>query len=261
MVLSTNYRQGRLVGKVAVVTGAGSGMGKACALMFARQGAKVIGGEINPNTFQATLDEARREGLELDGIAPCDIRTLENNKKLMDMAVQKYGGLDILVTPASVCVFKPLEEMTLEDWRYSTQGELDVVFLAAKAAWPHLIARGGGSIINIGSMNAHGALEMSPALAHCATKGGVVAMSRQLAADGGPHNIRVNTISPGLIDTPLVAEPLKIPGFRENVLKKAMIKRLGLPEDIAWLATFLASDESTYITATDIFVNAGDHAW
>ena len=260
MALSTNYKQGRLVGKVAVVTGIGGGIGKGCALMFARQGAKVVGCGRTPATVQATVDEARKEGLEMEGLAPCDVMTEEGNQQLIDFAVKKYGGIDILLTAAGVAAFKPVDQMSFQEWNYTIKGELDVVFLACKAAWPHLIARGGGSIINIGSLNAYLTLEGSAALAHCATKGGVVAMTRQLAAEGAPHNIRANTISPGLIETPATSGPLATPGFLENVLSKAMIKRLGQPEDIAWCATYLASDESTWVTASDFFVSGGANA-
>ena len=125
-------------------------------------------------------------------------------------------------------------------WKKTLIGELDVVFLACKAAWPHLIARGRGSIINFASANAHAALPGSPALAHCAGKGGVLAMTRQLAMEGAPHGIRANTISPALVVTSATRPVLdNVPGFRETVMDKLMIKRLGQPEDIGWCATYL----------------------
>jgi NAD(P)-dependent dehydrogenase (short-subunit alcohol dehydrogenase family) len=136
-----------------------------------------------------------------------------------------------------------------------------VVFLACKAAWPHLIARGGGSIINFSSANAYVALEGSGAVAHCAGKGGVLAMTRQLAMEGGPHNIRVNSIAPALVVTGATRPVLEQPGFKEHVLSKMMIKRLGTPEDIAWCATYLASDESTWVTGADFNIDGGATAW
>src|SRR6202012_3092357 len=127
-------------------------------------------------------------------------------------------------------------------WKKTLVGELDVVFLACKAVWPYFIKRGGGSIINFASANAYVALPGSPALAHCAGKGGVLAMTRQLAMEGAPHGIRANTISPGLIVTGATRPVLENPGFHENVMNKLMLKRLGQPEDVAWCATYLASD-------------------
>ena len=141
-------------------------------------------------------------------------------------------------------------------------GELDIVFLACKAAWPHLKASGAASIINFASVNAHQVLEGSPALAHCAGKGGVLAMTRQLAMEGAPHNIRANTIAPGMIVTGATKPRLDDePGFVEGVLAKSMLKMLGQPEDIAWCAVYLASDESRYVTGADFSVDGGATAW
>ncbi len=117
-------------------------------------------------------------------------------------------------------------------------------------------------MINFASANARMALPLSPALAHCAGKGAVLAMSRQLAMEGGPHGIRVNTISPALVETAATRYPLdNLPGFREQVLEKFMVKRLGQPEDIGWLAVYLACDESSWVTAADFNIDAGATAW
>ena len=147
-------------------------------------------------------------------------------------------------------------------WKRTIVGELDIVFLACKAAWPHMKASGGGSIINFSSANAYEALQASGALAHCATKGGVLAMTRQLAMEGGQHNIRANTICPALIVTSATKPRLDHePGFREIVAAKMMLPRLGTPEDIAYCATFLASDESSWVTASDYKVDGGATSW
>ena len=250
-------KQQRLAGKVAVVTGSGAGIGKACALMFARQGATVVGADIDPATIEATVADAKALGLMMLGHAPCDMTKPDDVKKLFDFVVERCGGVDIVLNAAATAVFKPIEELTYEDWRATLAGELDSVFLACKAAWPHLIARGGGSIVNFASANAYLALEGSPALAHCAGKGGILAMTRQLALEGGPHNIRANTISPGMTVTAATSPVIEIPGFLDNVFAHAILKRVGQPEDIAWAATFLASDESSWITAADFSVDGG----
>jgi NAD(P)-dependent dehydrogenase (short-subunit alcohol dehydrogenase family) len=173
------------------------------------------------------------------------------------------GGLDILVNAAAFGAFEWLELMDYDSqWRRTMVGEVDIVFLACQAAWPHLRERGGGSVINFASANARMALSLSPALAHCAGKGAVLAMSRQLAMEGGSLGIRVNTISPALVETAATRWPLdNIPGFKEQALSKFMVKRLGQPEDIAWLAIYLASDESTWVTAADFAIDAGATAW
>lgn len=251
----------RLKGKVTLVTGAGAGIGKGVALMFARHGAQVMATDINAQSAQNTLDTARQEGLIFDSVHPIDLTNQDDVQKLIDATVQRYGRIDVLVNAGAWGAFKWIEEMDyVKDWKKTLECELDVVFLACKAAWPHL-KKQGGSIINFASANAWGALEGSPALAHCAGKGGVLAMTRQLAMEGGPFKIRANTISPGMIVTAATTPVLEQPGFIDNVLRKKMIKRVGQPEDIGWLATFLASDESTWITATDISCDGGATAW
>lgn len=256
-------RGNRLAGKVAVMTGIGAGIGRGCALMFAAQGAHVVGCDIDAEAAQATIDMAHAEGLRIDSLHPCDMTNPADVQRLIELALAQAGGIDILVNAAAFGAFEPIERMDyLEHWRKTMVGELDIVFLACKAAWPHLITRGGGSIINFSSANAHHAIETSPALAHCAGKGGVLAMTRQLAAEGGRHGIRANTIAPGLIETAATRAPLdNLPGFREEVLSKAMIKRIGQPEDIGWCAVYLGSDESGYVTGADFRVDAGATAW
>jgi NAD(P)-dependent dehydrogenase (short-subunit alcohol dehydrogenase family) len=155
---------------------------------------------------------------------------------VIDATVEEYAGIDILLNAAAFGAFAWIQDMDYQtQWKATLAGELDVVFLACKAAWPHLISRGGGSIINFASANAYVALPGSPALAHCAGKGGVLAMTRQLALEGAPHGIRANTISPGLIVTGATRPVLEsVPGFEANVMSKMMLKRLGQPEDVAW---------------------------
>jgi NAD(P)-dependent dehydrogenase (short-subunit alcohol dehydrogenase family) len=256
-------RTGRLAGKVAIVTGSGSGIGRGCALMFAREGAQVVGCDINPEAAQETVELARVEGLALESVHPCDLTAPADVQRLIDFTVQTRGGLDILVNAGAFGAFAWIEEMDYQrDWKRTLAGELDVVFLACRAAWPHLKARGGGSIINFASANAHIAFKPSPALAHCAGKGGVLAMTRQLAMEGGPHGIRANTISPALIETSATRIPLEtIPGFRDEVLAKSMIKRLGKSEDIGWCAIYLASDEAGWVTGADFPIDGGATAW
>lgn len=254
--------QRRLAGKVAVVTGAGNGIGRGVALMFARQGARVVGAELDAAAAKHTVDVARAEGLELDVVAPVDLTSDGGADRVIADAVRRHGGLDILVNAAAFAHFEWVDRMTPEQWRATLAGELDIVFLACRAAWPHLVARGGGSIVNFASVNAYMALAGSAALAHCAGKGGVLAMTRQLAMEGGPHNIRANSISPGFIETAATRRHLDaVPDLIDAVLVKKMIKRVGQPEDVAWLATFLCSDEAAWITASDYGVDGGARAW
>jgi NAD(P)-dependent dehydrogenase (short-subunit alcohol dehydrogenase family) len=253
---------GRLAGKVALVTGAGNGIGKGCALIFARSGATVIGCDRDRDALEATVTEARAAGVTIEAEAGIDLVDERSVDSLMRRVGDRHGRLDVLVNAAAFAAFRWLEEMSVEDWRRTLSGELDIVFLAVRAAWPLLRASAAASIINFASANARHALDGSPALAHCAGKGGVLAMTRQLAMEGAAHNIRANTISPGFIRTAATAAHLAAdPGFERQVLAKNMLKRLGEPEDVAWCATWLASDEARYVTGADIAVDAGATAW
>jgi NAD(P)-dependent dehydrogenase (short-subunit alcohol dehydrogenase family) len=255
-------RGDRLAGKVAVVTGIGAGIGRGIARMYALQGATVLGCDIDTAAAQATVDAAAAEGLVIESLHPLDLTDPAASKRLMATAAERHGGIDILVNAAAFGAFVWLEEMDYErDWKRTMAGEVDIVFLACQAAWPHLKRR-GASVINFASANAQMALDKSPALAHCAGKGAVLAMSRHLAMEGGPLGIRVNTISPALVETAATKYPMEnIPGFREQVLSKFMVKRTGQPEDIGWLAIYLGSDESSWVTGSDFAIDAGATAW
>ena len=253
----------RLQHKVALVTGIGAGIGKGIALLFAQQGASVVGCDIDASAAQATVAEAAALGLRIDSLQPADLTDPGQVDRFIEFGLSRHQRIDILVNAAAFAVFQPLATMDYESgWRRTMTGELDVVFLACKAAWPHLVAGGGGAILNFASANAYAALETSAAIAHCAGKGGVLAMTRQIAAEGAPHGIRANTISPALVETDATRYPLEnVPGFRAQVMTKLMIKRLGQPVDIAWAAVYLCSDEASWVTAADFSIDGGATAW
>ncbi|TAK54465.1 MAG: SDR family oxidoreductase [Gammaproteobacteria bacterium] len=252
----------RLAGKVAIVTGSGHGIGQGCALMFARHGARVMGCDLDGPAAALTAERALAAGLECASVAPCDLTRPDEVARLVAATVARFGCIDILVNAAAWAAFAPIESMDYErEWQPTLRAELDTVFLLCQAAWPQLKASGRASIVNFASANAHGVMQGSAAIAHCAGKGGILAMTRQLAMEGAPFGIRANTISPGLVVTAATRPVLADPVFHARALAKHMVNRLGTPEDIAWCATYLAADESAWVTAADFPIDGGTTKW
>jgi NAD(P)-dependent dehydrogenase (short-subunit alcohol dehydrogenase family) len=228
----------RLDGKVCFITGTAGGQGLAAAELFAAEGATVVGCDI-----------------KLDGI---DLADPEQAAAWIERGVAEAGGIDVLYNNASATRVGPFEELTWEDWRFTLHNELDLIFTVTKAAWPHLIARGGGVVINTASVSAWRGALFTEQAAHGAAKGGVLAITRHLAASGARHRIRANSISPGLTVTPQIAEFLEDPDHPMHELARTHpLGRLGQPEDVARVALFLASDDAAYLNAVDIVVDGG----
>jgi NAD(P)-dependent dehydrogenase (short-subunit alcohol dehydrogenase family) len=249
----------RLENKVAVITGTASGQGRTAAILFASEGCKVVGCDLKVEEAQETVEVVKRAGGQMISLQPCDLTDPGQVKKLIDLAVSTYGGFDILYNNAGTAWFAPMEEMTTKIWRDTISSELDTVCNVCREAWFHLIARGGGSIINVGSLSGKVTHEAIPGVAHCATKGGIIAMTRQFAMEGGKCGVRANTISPGLIRTPQTEWLINSP-IIDSLMRPMMIKRVGKPEDIAYCALLLVSDEASWITGADIAVDGGASA-
>jgi len=252
---------GRLKDKVCIITGTGSGMGRAAALLFCAEGAKVVGCDINGDNAGATLRDAMQAGGQMVSLQPADLTKQSQCDALVSLALKSYGGIDVVYNNAATAYFGWMDQFTFEEFARTIEEELLIVFRFCKTVWPLLVARGGGSIINVASTSAKVAYKALPGIAHTAAKGGVLAMTRQLAMEGGKHNIRANTISPGLIETGATRELLKDPKFLEPMMDKLMLGRVGQPEEVALAALFLASDESSFVTGADIAVDGGTTAW
>lgn len=247
----------RLNGRVAIITGATSGMGRATALLFAREGASIIASGRDDARGAALRDEIRAAGGRVDFV-PGDVSLPEVNERLVETAVRDLGGADTIVCFAGMLGLGSLTGVPVETWRQTMAVNLDAVFYLLHAALPVMQARGGGSVVIGGSIAAFKGFPNHAA--YCASKGALLALVRQAAIDYGPE-IRINVLSPGPVDTPLIwdsAAAFPDPARAvSDVAQKTLMKRLGSPDDIARAALYLASDESAFVTGTSLTIDGG----
>lgn len=248
---------GRLEGKVALITGIGGGMGREAARRFAAEGARVIGCDLNVEGLEETVALVKAEGGEIIGNAPIDCGDAAAVEAWINEAAQVYGGIDILYNNASIQRFGAIDEISVEDWDFAIDMELNIVFYAVRAAWKHLKQR-GGVVVNIGSIAGTRGVEFMPQNAHGAAKAGVINLTQQLAVEGGLHGIRAVCISPGFVETPatkfLVDNP---PPAMKATWDRIPLGRVGQPEDVVSAAVFLASDEASWITGINLVIDGG----
>jgi meso-butanediol dehydrogenase/(S,S)-butanediol dehydrogenase/diacetyl reductase len=247
---------GRLDAKVVLVTGTGGGQGRAAAELFCDEGAMVVGCDLNADESARTVELVTARGGEMTAMAPVDLGDSQQARRWVADAAAVHGRIDVLFNNAAAPRFAPIAELSDEDWHFTIRNELDLIFYVTQAAWPHLTA-GGGAIINTASVQAHVGIAMNGGLAHAATKAGVIGMTRQIAAEGAPHGVRANSISPGTVATPATARLSADAELLSSILAPLLVKRLGQPADISALAVYLASDESSYVTGADFVIDGG----
>lgn len=240
-----------------LITGTAGGQGAAAARLFAAEGARVAGCDLDAERAEAVAAEVRSAGGDMVAFAPVDLADPDGATGWVQDAVAALGAVDVLYNNASATRVGPFEDVTWDDWRFTLHNELDLIFTVTRAAWEHLAAA-RGVIINTASVSAYRGAAFTEQAAHGAAKGGVLAITRHLAASGARRGIRANSVSPGLTVTPQIAEFLADPEHPMHGMKAAHpLGRLGRPEDVAKVALFLASDDAAYLNAIDIVVDGG----
>lgn len=244
----------RLKERVAIVTGGGGGIGFAICKAFAAEGAKVVISDLDGAKSEELAQGLRRAGSEASSIQ-ADVSLEESAEGLIEGTLSRYSRVDILVNNAGARIIKGLTQHTLADWEQMIAINLTGPFLCSRAAIPHMVAQGAGSIINLGSIASF--TGRPNRCAYVAAKSGVLGLTRAMAADLAGKNVRVNTIAPGMIASPFNKSFAEAPETGEAWAGENLIGRWGQPEDIAGAAVFLASDESSFVTGSEIKIEGG----
>jgi NAD(P)-dependent dehydrogenase (short-subunit alcohol dehydrogenase family) len=256
-----NAVDGRLEGKVAVITGAASGQGQAAARLFAKEGARVVVADLNDEGAQEVVRDITDSGGEA-ATARVDVSREAEVEDMIRQAVEEFGRLDVLFNNAGVgysasdrMKMASVVETPEKDWDTILAINLKGVAMGCKHAIPIMEEQGGGAIVNNASINA--LVGLSGADAYTAAKGGIVSLTRVLAVDWGPKNIRINCICPGVVETPMIAPVLSDEQVLSLMRESTPLGRLARPEEIAQVALFLASDEASYLNGAILPVDGG----
>jgi NAD(P)-dependent dehydrogenase (short-subunit alcohol dehydrogenase family) len=249
---------GRLEGKVAIVTGAGRGIGEGVALRFAREGAAVVAAQRTASDGEQVVEKITREGGAAVAVET-DVRDEESVRRLVETALEAFGRLDVLCNNAGVGLLRTFVESSMDEYDYVMEPNVRGVFLCMKYGIPSMLEQSSGSVINIASVASFVGFERDAA--YCASKGAVLMLTRQAALDFAAQGVRVNAICPGFIDTPMLrlyceSQPDPEAAWGE-VLAQHPVGRLGTADDVAGAALYLASDDSTWVTGAAVPVDGG----
>jgi meso-butanediol dehydrogenase/(S,S)-butanediol dehydrogenase/diacetyl reductase len=251
----------RLAGKIALITGGGTGIGRAIALAFAREGAQVAVAGRRKEKLQETLLELQKQGDEGLAIA-CDVSKAKDAERAVRETAKAFGKLNVLVNNAGVLHVSTIEAMSEDEWDRLMTINLKGPFLMCRAALPAFRKAGGGAIVNVGSIL--GLIGMKDRAAYCASKGGVTLLTKAIALDHAHENVRSNCICPSIVETELV-QGLFVSkegkALRQARIGQIPLGRMGRPEDVAEMAVFLASEESSWLTGAAVPLDGGLSAY
>jgi NAD(P)-dependent dehydrogenase (short-subunit alcohol dehydrogenase family) len=241
--------------QIVIVTGGGQGIGFEIAQAMRASGAYVVIAEANASTGEAAAHK-----LEGDFIAT-DVTDSSSVKGMVAEVIKKHGRIDCIVNNAGICRNTPSEDVTDDEWRLVMSVDLDGVFYCCREVGKHMLMRGSGSIVNIGSMSGSISNRPQPQSAYNAAKAGVIHLTKSLAGEWSPRGVRVNSISPGYIGTAMTKAALENPEWRDIWLSSTPMGRLGEPAEVAAIAVFLASPASSFMTGSDVIVDGGYTVW
>lgn len=244
----------RLADKVAIITGGASGIGQATALLFAMEGAKVVVADLNEAGSHETVEQIRSAGGEATAVLT-DVTSAKGVENLVQSTCNAYDKLDVLFTGAGIAMRLPVVELPEEDWDRCIAINLKGIYLCCKYAIPEMIKNGEGSIISVSSI--YGIVGSKNRAAYLASKGGVANLTRGMALDYAADNIRANCICPGFTDTPLVRSIVKTQAEYQSLAGQHPMGRLATPQDIAFGALYLASDEAAFVTGITLPIDGG----
>jgi NAD(P)-dependent dehydrogenase (short-subunit alcohol dehydrogenase family) len=251
----------RLNEKVALITGVASGMGRQAALTFSREGARVVGCDVNETGGAETAEMVRRAGGEMSFLR-ADVSVETDVAAVVRRGVERYGKLDILYNNAGIG--PPADglatELSLDVFEQVMRVNVTGTFLCSKHAIPHLVRAGGGSVINVASIAGLVGGEVLPATAYGTSKAAVIGLTKRLAVQFARQKVRVNAVCPGPIETPILDPYFEDPEVRQRFFQRTPIGRIGLPDDVVNLCLYLASDESSFVTGSVIVIDGGTTA-
>jgi NAD(P)-dependent dehydrogenase (short-subunit alcohol dehydrogenase family) len=244
----------RLKNKIAIVTGAGSGIGRAIALAFIKKGAKMVVADWAEQGGRETVEKIHKVSEEAVFVKT-DVSKADDIDKMVKICLDKFGRVDILVNNAGIFKFSPLHEMSEEDWNQVLDVDLKSVFLGSKRVIPEMLKQGKGKIISIASIA--GMVGFDKIGAYCAAKGGIIALTKEMALEYAPKKINVNCVAPGIIKTAMTKDMLANPATKQFLEASTLYPRLGKPEDIAQATLYLASEESDFVNGEVLVVDGG----